>query len=201
MTIPDGQAGATFSLTTDDDRIEEPDSVVTAALQAGAGYIIGSPSEATVTVQNNDGKSIELDPSALTVPENGSATYTVQLGTVPQEVGGSSAVTVTVASSDSALSVSPATLNFDATNWNTGMTVTVSVGSDSNAIDETYTVTHTASGADYGSIARSIDVTVNDDDENRPASIRSGRSLSVSDAERPGDTVFAEFNRSRHRRP
>ena len=76
------------------------------------------------------------------------------------------------------------------------MTVTVSVGSDSNAIDETYTVTHTASGADYGSIARSIDVTVNDDDENRPASIRSGRSLSVSDAERPGDTVFAEFNRS-----
>ena len=196
VTIPDGQAGATFSLTTDDDRIEEPDSLVTAALQAGAGYILGSPSEATVTVQNNDGKSIELDPSALTVPENGSATYTVQLGTVPQEVGGSSAVTVTVASSDTALSVSPATLNFDATNWNTGMTVTVSVGSDSNAIDETYTVTHTASGADYGSIARSIDVTVNDDDENRPASIRSGRSLSVSDVDRPGDTVFAEFNRS-----
>ena len=196
VTIPDGQAGATFSLTTVDDGVEEPDSLVTATLQVGAGYILGSPSVATVTVQNDDGKRIELDPPALTVPENGSATYTVQLGTVPQAVGGSSAVTITVASSDTALSVSPTTLNFDPTNWNTGMTVTVRVGSDSNAIDETYTVTHTASGADYGSIARSIDVTVDDDDENRPASIRSGRSLSVSDAERPGDTVFAEFKRS-----
>ena len=196
VTIPDGQTSATFSLTTVDDGVEEPDSLVTATLQAGAGYILGSPSVATVTVENDDGKTVQLDPSALTVPENGSATYTVQLGTVPQAVGGSSAVTVTVASSDTALSVSPATLNFDPTNWNTGMTVTVRVGSDSNAIDETYTVTHTASGADYGSIERSIDVTVDDDDENRPASIISGRSLSVSDADRPGDTVFAEFSRS-----
>ena len=196
VTIPDGQAGATFSLTTVDDRIEELDSVVTATLQAGAGYILGSPSEATVTVQNDDGKTIELDPPALTVPESGSATYTVELGVAPQEVSGSSAVTVTVASSDSALSVSPTTLNFDATNWNNAVTVTVTAGSDRNAVDETYTVTHTASGADYGSIARSIDVTVEDDDENRPAYIRTGRSLSVSEADRPGDTVFAEFERS-----
>ena len=195
VTIPDGQAGATFSLTTVDDRIEEPDSVVTATLQAGAGYILGSPSAATVTVENDDGKTIQLDPSALTVPESGSATYTVELGVAPQEVSGSSAVTVTVASSDSALSVSPTTLNFDATNWNTAITVTVRVGGDSNAIDETYTVTHTASGADYGSVARSIEVTVDDDDENRPASIRSGRRLEVSDADRPGDAVFAEFER------
>ena len=195
VTIPDGQSDATFSLTTVDDRIEEPDSVVTATLQAGAGYIPGSPSEATVTVENDDGKTILLDPSALTVPESGSATYTVELGVAPQEVSGSSAVTVTVASSNTALSVSPTTLNFDATNWNTGMTVTVTAGSDSNAVDETYTVTHTASGADYESIARSIDVTVDDDDENRPASVKSGRRLEVSDADRPGDAVFAEFER------
>ena len=195
VTVPDGQAGATFSLTTVDDRIEEPDSVVTATLQAGAGYIPGSPSAATVTVENDDGKTIQLDPSALTVPESGSATYTVELGVVPQAVNGSSAVTVTVASSDSALSVSPTMLSFDATNWNIGMTVTVTAGSDSNAVDETYTVTHTASGADYGSIVRSIDVTVEDDDENRPAYIRMGRSLPIDDVSQVGETVTADFRR------
>ena len=195
VTVPDGQADATFSLTTVDDGIEEPDSVVTATLQAGAGYILGSPSAATVTVENDDGKTIQLDPSALTVPESGSATYTVQLGTVPQEVSGSSAVTVTVASSDTALSVSPTTLNFDATNWNIAVTVTVRVGGDSNAIDETYTVTHTASGADYGSVVRSIEVTVDDDDENRPAYIRTGSSLPIDDVSQVGETVTADFRR------
>ena len=195
VIISNGQAGATFSLTTDDDRIEEPDSVVTATLQAGAGYILGSPSAATVTVENDDGKTIQLDPSALTVPENSSATYTVELGVAPQEVSGSSAVTVTVASSDSALSVSPTTLNFDATNWNIAVTVTVRVGGDSNAIDETYTVTHTASGADYGSVARSIEVTVDDDDENRPAYIRVGSSLPIDDVSQVGETVTADFRR------
>ena len=195
VTVPDGQSDATFSLTTVDDRIEEPDSVVTATLQAGAGYILGSPSEATVTVENDDGKTIQLDPSELTVPESGSATYTVELGVVPQEVSDSSAVTVTVASSDSALSVSPTTLSFDATDWNTGMTVTVTAGSDSNAVDETYTVTHTASGADYGSVARSIEVTVDDDDENRPAYIRVGSSLPIDDVSQVGETVTADFRR------
>ena len=195
VTVPDGQADTTFSLTTVEDQIEEPDSVVTATLQAGAGYILGSPSAATVTVENDDGKTIQLDPSALTVPESGSATYTVELGVAPQEVSGSSAVTVTVASSDSALSVSPTTLNFDATNWNTAVTVTVRVGSDSNAVDETYTVTHTASGADYGSVARSIEVTVEDDDENRPAYIRTGSSLPIDDVSQVGETVTADFRR------
>ena len=195
VIIADGQAGATFSLTTVDDQIEEPDSVVTATLQAGAGYILGSPSAATVTVENDDGKTIQLDPPALTVPESSSATYTVQLGLAPQEVSGSSAVTVAVASSDSALSVSPTTLNFDATNWNNAVTVTVTVGSDSNAVDETYTVTHTASGADYESVARSIEVTVDDDDENRPAYIRTGSSLPIDDVSQVGETVTADFRR------
>ena len=110
-------------------------------------------------------------------------------------MGGSSAVTVTVASSDTALSVSPATLNFDATNWITGITVTVTAGSDTNALNETYTVTHTASGADYGSVARSIEVTVDDDDENQPAYIKSGRSLPIDDVSQLGETLTANFRR------
>ena len=49
-----GQTTATLTVATDDDNADEEASVITAALQAGTGYTLGTPSSASVTVEDND---------------------------------------------------------------------------------------------------------------------------------------------------
>ncbi len=54
LTIPAGAASAALDVPTEDDAVDEPDSVVTATLTAGAGYTVGTPAAAGVTVQDDD---------------------------------------------------------------------------------------------------------------------------------------------------
>ena len=90
-----------------------------------------------------------VSASTLSVPESGSATYTVKLDTQP--VGGD--VTVTITGAGGGLTASPTTLTFTATNWSAAQTVTVSAADDLNTAHESATLTHTATGADYGGAA------------------------------------------------
>ena len=54
VTFPANQTTATLTVATDDDNVDEVTSQVTAQIQAGTGYTIGTPSSATVTVNDND---------------------------------------------------------------------------------------------------------------------------------------------------
>ena len=54
-------------------------------------------------------------------------------------------------------------LTFTTTSWSTLQSVTVSAGQDDDAVNDTATLTHTASGGDYGSATGSVTVTVADD--------------------------------------
>ena len=54
VTFADGAATAVLSVATEDDAFHEPDSVVTASVEAGTGYAPGSPDSATVTVVDDD---------------------------------------------------------------------------------------------------------------------------------------------------
>ena len=59
--------------------------------------------------------------------------------------------------------MSPAPLTFTTTTWSTEQTVTVSAGQDDDAANDMATLTHVASGADYGSVDNAIlTVTVTD---------------------------------------
>ena len=49
-----GATTATLNVPTDDDAVDEPDSVVTATVLAGSGYALGTPSLATVQITDND---------------------------------------------------------------------------------------------------------------------------------------------------
>ncbi|MCY3772057.1 MAG: hypothetical protein OXG98_08560 [Gemmatimonadetes bacterium] len=131
----------------------------------------GSPQ--TVAIVNDDVKGLVLSPAALTVDEGTAATYTVALATEP--VGGT--VTVTVAGTsgtDLTLDTDPdqngnqATLAFTASDWHSAQTVTVTAAHDNGPGNDSATLTHTASGADYGSIAKSLPVTIDDDEEPTP---------------------------------
>ena len=64
-------------------------------------------------------------------------------------------------------SVDESSLTFTTSDWGTAQTVTVSAGEDDDASDDTATLTHTASGADYGMVSEDLAVTVTDDEAAR----------------------------------
>ena len=131
----------------------------------------------TLTITASPG--VTLSPLTLTVPEAGSATYTVKLDAAP-----TADVTVTPSSGDvSVATVSPASLTFTTDNYGTPQAVTVTGGDDAveNPTDRQATVTHAAAGGGYDSVAvASVTVTVTDDDS---AGVTvSGTALTVAEA-------------------
>ena len=162
LTIPSGEASgtATFTLTTLDDLIGEPDEAVsiTGTSQDAGFEVIGT----TVSITDNDERGVQIDPIPLTVPEGGDETYTVVLTSEPT---GEVTVTPSV-SGDADVTVSSA-LTFTATDWDQAQTVTVSAAQDVDAANDTATIEHAVSGADYGDSSATADdvpVTVEDDE-------------------------------------
>ena len=115
----------------------------------------------TATTTDDETPAITLSASTLTVPEQNSATYTVRLATEP--VGGNATVTITGAADG--IAANPTRLVFTARNWNTARQVRVSAANDNDSTNEVVTLSHAASGADYGSVpTAAIVVTATDDD-------------------------------------
>ena len=142
----------------DDDASD--DSATLTHTGAGGGY--GSVTRnLPVTVTDNDTAGIVLFPTALGVTEGDSATYTVELATEPS---GQVTVTVGGAGGTDLTVVSGGSLTFTASTWNTAQTVEVRAGQDDDGSDDSATLTHTAAGADYGSVSRNLAVTVTDDE-------------------------------------
>ena len=121
----------------------------------------------TVTVTDDDAAAagVTVTPETLSVPEDGGTTadYTLVLDTAP-----TADVTIAVASdTDTAATVSSASLTFTTTDWNTAQTVTVTGVNDDVPGDRTATVTHVPTSTDttYNLVSiASVTVTVEDDD-------------------------------------
>ena len=159
-----GSTGGTVSIATSTDEVAEDAETYRITLNEGRGYVVGADKTAEGTL--NDATvpaGITVSATRLSLTEGGAAeTYTVVLDSNP-----SAAVTVTPRSSDpGAASVSGA-ISFDATNWSTARTVTVTPVDDGDATDETITVSNAVRGAGrYADVrADSVTVTVEDDDE------------------------------------
>ena len=172
LTISAGAISATktFTLTpTDDDRDEDDESLTIDGSVTGL-----SVTATTVTIEDDDTAGVTVSPATLTVAEGGSSSYTVVLTSKP-----SGTVTVTpsrTGSTDVTFSTSP--LTFTPQNWSTAQTVTVQAAEDTDALNDTATVSHAVSGADYGTVtAASVAVTVSDDE-----TVSTGVVLSVNPA-------------------
>ena len=155
ITIPGGSESATgtFSLTAMVDNEMEVDETV---LVSGRSMPDRSRhlAEASTTVTIKDGPEVVVRPTSLNPDEGGAATYTVTLTQQPD-----GPVTITSTNGDSgAVGVSPASLTFTTSNWDTPQTVTVTAPEDENDIDETVTVSHSVSG--YGGLTTADVVTV-----------------------------------------
>ena len=64
---------ATFLVMTDDDDVDEADSVITATVNAGNGYTVGTSGSASVTVEDNDGTAQQQQAGTPGAPRDFSA--------------------------------------------------------------------------------------------------------------------------------
>ena len=145
---------------------EDPDTTTDAEVTlthsaSGGGYGSVSIAEVVVSVTENDTAGVTVSTGALTVAEGGSNTYTVVLDTQP-----TADVTVTVGGTSGDVSVQPLSLTFTPQNYGTAQTVTVSAAEDPDTTtDAEVTLTHSASGGDYGSVSiDSVVVSVTEND-------------------------------------
>ena len=178
LTIAAGATASTgtVTITANDNDVDAADKTVTVSGASSGGNGVANPADQTLTITDDDERGLDLSTETVTVTEapgtNRTATYTVALSTQP-----TGEVTVAVSSGAAGVAtVAPASLTFSTTNWKTKQTVTVTGVDDEvdNASDRTTTISHTAGGGDYGSVSKTVAVTVTDDEG--PAS------LSVDDA-------------------
>ena len=117
---------------------------------------------ATVRVTIIDAQDPELDvvPTAITVTEGGSETFTVELSERP--LGD---VTVDISGeAGSDLTLEPTSLTFTTGNWNSTKDVKVTAGHDDDVEDDKVTLTLRASGGGYNGVRDNVSVTIEDDD-------------------------------------
>ena len=160
----------TVSAADDLNSASESATLTHTASAAASSEYAGLAAMLTASSADNDAPSLTVSPTRLTVSENGSAaTYSIRLGTQP-----SGEVTVAVLGAVGSLTLDAddgatgdqSSLRFTATSWSTGRTVTVRAAADDNALDETYRLTHSASGGGYDGLAMAgpVAATVDDDD-------------------------------------
>jgi cellulose 1,4-beta-cellobiosidase len=99
----------------------------------------------TATEADNDGaQALVVSPTAVSVPEGGTASYTVRLQAQPS---GNVSVTNTAGGGDSDITVSAgASLTFTTSNWQTPQTVTLAAAQDTDTTNGTRSITVASSG-------------------------------------------------------
>ena len=148
----------TLTALEDDDAVSGS-SVITHT--ASGGNYDGVTRVLAVTESDDDSVGLSLSVSEITVTEGSEAPYAVQLVTRPSDT-----VTVAVTAgsgSDPDLQIaSGSSLTYTTENWSTAQSVTLTAVVDSDALDGTATVIHTASGGDYASVSIELSVTEKD---------------------------------------
>ncbi|MBF2755818.1 MAG: hypothetical protein ISN29_11265 [Gammaproteobacteria bacterium AqS3] len=150
----------TVNAAEDADGIVDTTTLVVGA--TGGGYGSVAAREVEVTVTENDTAGLMVSKTTLTVDENSSDSFTVQLATQP-----SASVTVSITRPENPnadVTTTPASLTFTTGNWNTAQTVTVSAADDADIADDRATINLRAAGGDYAGKTGRVTVTVHDDD-------------------------------------
>ena len=134
----------------------------------------------TVNVEDDDEAGVELSSETISLVEGNNASYKVRLKTKP-----SGRVTINLTNPDTgAVTVSPASMRFTASNWNKKKTVTVEAVHDADAVDESVSIEHSASGrdSDYSATLAIDDVLASVDDDEEQSLVLSKESVTVTEA-------------------
>ena len=131
----------------------------------------------TLTEADNDPIGVTVSPTTLSVPEGGSATYTVRLGTKPlydvtveatPDQGSDDDLTVS-SDTDTDTDTDSVTLTFTDSNWNMEQTVTVSAAEDdADELDGVAIFSHTTASLDEDYYPLDVDpVTATEADDDK----------------------------------
>ena len=165
ITFNSGDTEKSFTFSATQDSVDDDGESVKLTFGSLPTLVSrGTTNETVVSITDDDGAGVTVNPTSLLIDEGNSATYTVVLDTQPTH-------TVTVTVNDPAdntdVTAEPASLDFTTTDWSTAQTVTVSAAQDDDSDNETATVTHTVTSTDpnYSGIsASSVTVSVTDDE-------------------------------------
>eukprot|EP01059_Diplonema_ambulator_P030329 TRINITY_DN5151_c0_g1_i9.p1 TRINITY_DN5151_c0_g1~~TRINITY_DN5151_c0_g1_i9.p1 ORF type:complete len:6713 (+),score=1239.17 TRINITY_DN5151_c0_g1_i9:1796-20140(+) len=187
FTTADWNAARTVTVTGQDDAVADGNVVYTVnvnpATSSDANYNGIKGSDVSMTNTDNDTPGITVTPLAgVTTEAGGTTTFQVALNTQP-----TASVTIALTSSDITEGVvTPASITFTTTNWNTAQVVTVT-GQD-DAVDDgdvTYTIaTGAAISSDAGyNTMNAADVTVtNTDNDLRGVTVTPTSGLTTTEA-------------------
>jgi hypothetical protein len=83
IVVPAGQTSAQVSIPTITDNSVEADRVLTVSLAPSAAYQVGSPSRVSVTITSSVLPSLSITIGTPTVPQGGTATFTITADQAP----------------------------------------------------------------------------------------------------------------------
>ena len=146
----------TVSAADDADGIDDGDTITFAAIG------IDVPSRTvSVSVKDDDEPvappasvqgTIVVSPGTLVLGEGVSGTFTARLdGGAPD-----AEVSVSLSKTNDDVTISPQSLTFDSSNWDSDQVITVTLGVDADAVDDTDTITLSAVGGGYDGAMRSL---------------------------------------------
>ncbi len=150
-----GETTAALSAATVADRVVSGDAALTATLDAGAGYAVGSPASATVTVLDDDVAEFGVVAQPAEVEEGAASTLTVSITNgVTYAAAQEIALTVTgdVDASDYAL---PATVEL-AAGASSAFAEFAALADEADEEPETATVTASLGGAEIGAASVTV---------------------------------------------
>ncbi len=83
VRISSGRTTASFTVRTSNDNVIERSGSITAQVRSGTGYNVGSPSSASVTVNDNDDPTVTISRGTSPITEGTSATFTLTASAAP----------------------------------------------------------------------------------------------------------------------
>ncbi len=135
------------------------DQVEVTLTASGSVDYTGISEAITVTITDNDTPGL-VAPASVTMAEGSQRTLAVVLAQMP-----SSLVTMTITGhTGTDLALDQPLLVFTTSDWDTPKTVTLTAAEDDDFVDDTETLTLTASGGGYAGVTTDITVTITDND-------------------------------------
>ena len=160
FTAANWNTARTVTVTGMDDG-DGDDETVTVSHGVSGYATLTAAAAMTVTVTDDDTPGVSVERTSMSPVEGETASYTLTLSTQP---AGPVTITPTSSGDSGALSVSPTSLTFTPSDWDTARTVTVTAVDDDNTANETITISHSVSGYTTVTSADAVTVTVTDDD-------------------------------------
>ena len=158
----------TITAADDTNVVNESATITHAVTQSGGTMEYASVTPASVPVNVNDNDVLTLNVSSVTVNEGGDTLFNVAL---KQQPSGNVTVTLTLSTNigltvdtDTDRSGNQTTLSFTTQNWSTAQSVAVAATEYDDAVHNTGTITHAASGGGLTGGVVNLSTTVTDND-------------------------------------